>query len=88
MHELSNPHPNSTPEAAVYLGNSARTLARWRSLGLGPSYIRVGGKVRYLRRDLDEWLARHRIHPVREELPAECGGGPHQRIPPASRRGR
>jgi predicted DNA-binding transcriptional regulator AlpA len=65
MREISNPLL-STREAADHLRNSPRTFIRWRGLGLGPPYIRVGGKVRYLRSDLDEWLARNRVHPVRE----------------------
>lgn len=69
----------STREAADHLRNSPRTFIRWRGLGLGPPYIRVGGKVRYLRRDLDEWLARNRVHPVREYTREESGGRAHQR---------
>ncbi|MFO7782355.1 helix-turn-helix domain-containing protein [Thioalkalivibrio sp.] len=86
MQEPSNPH-HSTGNAAAYLGNSERTLARWRSLREGPPYIRVGRKVRYLQSDLDEWLARHRVHPVREGRPVGCGGGAHQR-PTSERHGR
>ena len=85
MRELSNPYPLSTPEAADHLRNSARTLVRWRSLAVGPPYIRVGGKVLYMRRDLDEWLERHRVHPVREYTPGESGIGGHRRAGPSGR---
>lgn len=79
MHDTSSQQLLSTREAAEHLRNSSRTFIRWRGLGLGPPYIRVGGKVRYLRRDLDEWLARHRVHPVREYMPAGGAGEAHQR---------
>lgn len=47
-------------ETAAYLGGSSpkstSTLAQWRSSGVGPSYIKVGGSIRYRRSDLDAWL--------------------------------
>ena len=78
MRETSN-QLLSTREAADHLRNSPRTFIRWRGLGLGPPYIRVGGKVRYLRSDLDDWLARNRVHPVREYTPGGSGIGGHRR---------
>lgn len=27
---------------------SPRTLEKWRTLGVGPAYIKIGGRVRYL----------------------------------------
>lgn len=48
-------------EASVYSGVAAKTLANWRSLGVGPTYVRVGGRVVYMVSDLDAWLAAHRI---------------------------
>jgi predicted DNA-binding transcriptional regulator AlpA len=56
----------STMDAAGYAGVSTRTLIRWRSLGLGPAYIKLGRHIRYQKQDLDAWLARHRVQPVRE----------------------
>ena len=56
----------STIDAAGYAGVSPRTLIRWRGLRVGPAYIRVGHKVRYQKQDLDDWLTRHRVQPVRE----------------------
>ncbi|PCF95138.1 helix-turn-helix domain-containing protein [Vreelandella nigrificans] len=48
----------TTNEAAPYLGVSPRTLETWRSTGRhGVRYIKVGSRVRYRLRDLDEWLA-------------------------------
>lgn len=53
-----------TPEAAgVYLGGAddpipVATLQWWRTTGRGPKYIKIAKRVRYLRQDLDAFLAR------------------------------
>ncbi len=43
-------------EAAVVLGLSTKTLARWRWAGRGPRYRKLGGAVRYSETDLQEFL--------------------------------
>jgi hypothetical protein len=48
-------------EAAQYLGKPEKTLANWRSAGIGPPYYRVGGSIRYDVADLDAWLAEQRV---------------------------
>lgn len=35
------------PNAAIALGRSAKTLASWKSKGIGPRSINVGGRVFY-----------------------------------------
>ena len=50
----------STRQAAEYLGLSTRTLDRYRVSGDGPVFHRFGGRVRYLRDDLDAWAASRR----------------------------
>jgi predicted DNA-binding transcriptional regulator AlpA len=47
----------TTPEAADALRVSSRTLERHRVAGSGPRHIRMGGVVRYRRRDLAEYIA-------------------------------
>jgi hypothetical protein len=49
--------------AAAYLADqmprhapSVRTLRRWRRIGKGPAYRKVGRFVWYYKNDLDEWL--------------------------------
>lgn len=32
------------------------TLARWRYLGRGPAFLKLGGVVRYRRSDVAEWM--------------------------------
>lgn len=39
------------------------TLRNWRTQGKGPRYIRLGGSVRYLGRDLAEHLAHSAVTP-------------------------
>lgn len=47
-----------TPDAATYLGlKSPRTLIKWRGLGTGPRYIKLGRVVRYRLADLDAFVA-------------------------------
>ena len=50
----------NTLEAARHLGLSTRTLERYRVSGEGPVFIKFGGRVRYLREDLDDWAKSRR----------------------------
>lgn len=34
---------------------SARTLERWRWRGLGPAYVKIGGRIRYRIEDIEEY---------------------------------
>jgi predicted DNA-binding transcriptional regulator AlpA len=46
-----------TRDAARYVGLSASTLEKFRVMGRGPAYRKLGKKlVIYLRSDLDAWL--------------------------------
>jgi predicted DNA-binding transcriptional regulator AlpA len=51
-------------DAARYICYTQAALRSWRRKGRGPAYIRYGRSVRYLRSDLDAWLARHRVEPT------------------------
>ena len=44
-----------TPDAAVHLGLSARTLEKHRCFGTGPVYRKLGGRIVYSVADLDAW---------------------------------
>ena len=66
----------TTAEAARYLGLSARTLKRYRVTGEGPVFHRFGGRVRYLRGDLDAWaVERRRVSTVDDGTGSGTGGG-------------
>lgn len=60
-----------TPEQlATKLDLSVKTLATWRSCGRHAlPYIRVGGRIRYRRADVDAWLAsRQRTSTAAQEV--------------------
>ncbi|WP_298357501.1 helix-turn-helix domain-containing protein [Rhodoblastus sp.] len=72
-------------EAAAYLGGeqplSVRTLQKWRSLGYGPRYFKLGAVVRYAVADLDAFLAAgardprsEAAHPGRNKTATESPG--------------
>lgn len=45
----------TTPDAAVHLGLSPRTLEKHRCYGTGPTYRKLGGRVVYGIEDLEAW---------------------------------
>jgi len=47
----------TSSEAATYLRLSPGTLAVWRSHGRGPKFLLVATQVRYLKVDLDAFVA-------------------------------
>jgi|GEM_PF-6391688 hypothetical protein len=49
--------PLDTQQSAIYLGLSPGSLEVWRSRGCGPKCIFVATRPRYLRSDLDAWIA-------------------------------
>jgi predicted DNA-binding transcriptional regulator AlpA len=56
------PRPTSqflrTPDAAIVLGLSPRTLEKHRTYGTGPTYRKLGGRVVYRLDDLRAWSDR------------------------------
>ena len=50
-------------DASQYTGMSRPFLRQARMRGRGPAYLRVGRSIRYLIRDLDDWMAEHRVVP-------------------------
>lgn len=59
-------------EAAEFLRTSTSTLAKRRLYGDGPKYYRIGRAIRYLKSDLDEYMARSRAQSTSEYV---NGGG-------------
>lgn len=51
-----------TPDAAVHLGLSARTLEKHRCYGTGPAYRKLGGRIVYAVSDLDAWAEKGLRH--------------------------
>lgn len=46
-------------ETAIYLGLSKRTLREWRHKSKGPSFIRIGVKIRYKKSDIMDYLKKN-----------------------------
>lgn len=42
-------------ELSEYWGLSANTLQKWRSLGKGPAYLKLGGRIIYRKEDIEEY---------------------------------
>lgn len=55
MTDVSKRFLNET-EVAEYAGLAVRTLQGWRVRGAGPPFKKLGGAVRYDRRDVEHWL--------------------------------
>jgi len=54
---------------ATILGISTRTLERYRLTGLGPPYIKFGGKlVRYRQSDLEAWIQQNLTRSTSESV--------------------
>ena len=54
----------SANEAAAMLGVCSRTLANWRTQGIGPAFVRVGAvrsRTLYRIDDLNTWLDNNRV---------------------------
>jgi excisionase family DNA binding protein len=56
----------TTIEAAAYVGLKKPTMERFRFLGQGPAYCKLGGAVRYRKKDLDAWLDSRAVSSVEE----------------------
>lgn len=53
-------------EAAELLRLSERTLERWRVVGGGPVFCKLGKRVLYRRADLEKWIASHVVNSTSE----------------------
>jgi hypothetical protein len=51
-------------EAAVILGCTISALRKWRLVGKGPTYRKIGRMVRYANNDLAAFLNANRIDPA------------------------
>ena len=61
----------NTEQASIYTGLAAATLEGLRCRGGGPRFVRYGRKaVRYLVRDLDEWMAARTVDSTSETIAA------------------
>ena len=56
-----------TDDPALAVIGLYSTLAHWRSEGRGPAFIKLGSRVAYSGRALNEWLETRTVRPVNEE---------------------
>ena len=62
MPSIANPKPIqleqllTVQQAAQYLGLAVSTLNKWRCLGEGPVFLKMGRAVRYKAEDLEAYL--------------------------------
>jgi len=57
--------------AARLLGIPRSTLVRWRKIGRGPDFTRVGRRIAYRVADLERWLAGNRCSPAEARQAAQ-----------------
>ena len=62
----------TTPEAAIRVRLSERTLEDYRTKGIGPTFIKLGRKVFYRPEDLDAWIATRAFTSTSEYPPAQA----------------
>ncbi len=59
-----------TAKAAPLMGVEPKTAANWRHLGVGPKFIRAGGKIAYDPDDIEVWKASRRVGSTSERAAA------------------
>lgn len=52
---------------------STRTLRRWRAVGAGPSWFRLGGRILYPLDDLERWEQARPRRPIPSEAKSDAG---------------
>ena len=56
-------HYYRTTDPELTVIGTRGTLNQWRHQGKGPKYIKLGNRVLYEGRVLNEWLDAHVVHP-------------------------
>jgi len=54
----------NTKQAADHIRLNRHTLENWRCQGRGPAFVRVGSRIFYRVKDLDDFLERNRCEPA------------------------
>jgi predicted DNA-binding transcriptional regulator AlpA len=66
--ELPQPIAFNTHQTAVATGFTRKQLEHMRTRGSGPQFVKIGRHVRYLRADIEAWLASHRVANTAQEV--------------------
>ena len=56
-------------ELAARWNLSPKTLERWRVLGIGPAFLKLGGRVVYRIEDVEDYEAKHLRASTSEPMP-------------------
>lgn len=54
----------SAGRAAELIGNHPKTLEKWRARGIGPKYLRLGGRIRYTAQAIQEYISSCVVDPT------------------------
>jgi hypothetical protein len=76
---------HSTKQAADLLGIKEQTLIAWRHYGRGPSFVKVGSRIRYRDDDLAAFTEAHRQQSTSEPGPASLREVVHEVVREALR---
>ena len=68
----------TTPQAAAFVGLGVSSLEKLRVTGGGPAFLKIGRRVVYDARDLEQWLAKHKRSSTSDICASEfeAPGGP------------
>lgn len=66
----------SSRELATRWGLKPRTLERWRAVGLGPHFLRLGGRIAYRLEDVEAYEQSHYFSSTSEPATLCAGGQP------------
>src|SRR4051812_31217556 len=58
----------TSDEAARELRLAKQPRARWRVEGVGPAFVKLGGRVAYRRADVEAWIAARRVSSTSQPL--------------------
>ena len=64
MHRFEPDRYYRTSDPALALIATRGTMNQWRHQGVGPRYVRLGGRVLYLGADLNAWLDERIVEPA------------------------
>jgi predicted DNA-binding transcriptional regulator AlpA len=65
-----------TRAQAARIGLSHKTLNNWRSLGSGPPFYKLGGRIVYDAAETDAWLAARRRTGTSDRGPPSASSAP------------
>lgn len=64
----------SEKELAEYWGIKVNTLQKWRTLGVGPVYIKIGARVIYKRESIEEYEQKRTFRGSSQRIHQNNGG--------------